>query len=619
MLFDKLETILDKVQKPARYIGGELNSVVKDRESVAVRFALCFPDLYEIGMSHLGSKILYSLKNSREDIWCERVFAPDMDMEALMREKDIPLYGLESLDAIRDFDMLGFSLQYEMSFPTVLNMLDLAGLPVSASERTSLSPVVIAGGPCACNPEPMAKFFDLFILGEGEEVNLELIDLYKTAKENGWDKHRFLCEAAKIGGVYVPSLYDVSYNSDGTVKEIIAKDFAPQVVTKRIVADFDGVYFPDKFVVPFIDIVHDRAMLEVLRGCLRGCRFCQAGFIYRPFREKKPETLDASAKSLVESSGYDEISLTSLSTSDYSALDKLLPDMLGWSEKERVNLSLPSLRADKFSPELLRQIAKVRKSGLTFAPEAGTQRLRDVINKNITEDEIFETCRTAFIGGYTSVKLYFMLGLPTETMEDVAAIADLCQRIVDMYYKLPDRPKGKAVNVSISAACFVPKPFTPFEFEPQDSLELFMEKQKYLKSLIKSNKISFRYHDSPTSMLEAVLARGDRRVADVVEAAWRKGAKLDGWNEYFSLDRWMEAFREHGIDPAFYANRGREYSEIMPWSHLDYGVTRKFLINENKKAYDAKTTASCGESCHACGAADFYAGKEPDTSCPCKF
>lgn len=618
MLFEKLEAALDKVQKPARYTGGELNSAVKDKNAVDLRFALCFPDLYEIGMSHLGSKILYSLINSRPDVWCERAYAPDTDMEALMREKGIPLYGLESLEPLRDFDIIGFSLQYEMCYPTVLNMLDLAGIPVRADARGDLSPLVIAGGPCVCNPEPMSDFIDLFVLGEGEEVTLELLDLYKLAKSEGLSKAEFLRKATSIGGIYVPGLYDVSYNPDGTVLKTVPRDGAPAVVTKRIVEDLDSVFFPEKFVVPYIDIVHDRAILEVLRGCIRGCRFCQAGFIYRPFREKTTGTLSRDAKALCESSGYDEISLTSLSTSDYTNLDKLLPELLSWSEAERVNLSLPSLRVDNFSPELLEQIARVRKSGLTFAPEAGTQRLRDVINKNVSEDEIMRACRTAFEGGYTSVKLYFMLGLPTETDEDVAGVAELCGRIVDMFYKMPNRPRGKAVSVSISAACFVPKPFTPFEFEPQDTLERFMEKQKYLKSILPSNKINFRYHDSPTSMLEAVLARGDRKLGAAIEAAWRAGAKLDGWDEHFSLVRWQKAFSDNGIEPGFYANRKRAHDEVMPWSHLDYGVSRDFLIRENKKAYEGKPTPNCAEACTGCGASGLYGERGRDGIWPCK-
>lgn len=596
------ESLLLKVKKPARYTGGELNSIVKNPTHVDVRYALCFPDLYEIGMSHLGSKILYSLKNARDDVWCERAFAPDADMEGLMRDQGIPLYGLESFDPIKDFDMLGFSLQYEMSYPTVLNMLDLAGLPVRAKDRRDLKPIVMAGGPCVCNPEPMAAFIDLFVLGEGEEVNLEVIDLYKKARDENLDKQAFLREAAKIPGVYVPNLYEVLYNDDGTVSAIKPEPGAPVKVTKRIVTDLDKMFSPDSFIVPFIEIVHDRMMLEVLRGCIRGCRFCQAGFIYRPFREKSPATLSADAEALSQSTGYDEISLTSLSTSDYSGLAELLPELLPWTEAGRINLSLPSLRADKFSPELMEQIARVRKSGLTFAPEAGTQRLRDVINKNLAEEEILEACRTAFMGGHTSVKLYFMLGLPTETMEDVAAIANLSARVVDLYYSLPDKPKGKAVNVTVSASCFVPKPFTPFEFEPQDSPEMFLEKQRYLKSCIRSKKISYKYHDGTTSMLEAVLARGDRKLADVIEAAWRAGAKLDGWDEYFAFERWQNAFAERGLDPAFYAGRRRDYGEVMPWSHLDYGVRREFLISENELARAGITTPDCRGACGACGA-----------------
>ena len=616
MLFEQLQNILEKVQKPARYIGGELNSVTKDKANIQVRFAFCFPDLYEIGMSHLGTKILYALKNSRADVWCERVFAPDRDMEALMREKNIPLYGLESLEPIRDFDMLGFTLQYEMSFPTVLNMLDLAGLPIRADQRRDLAPIVVGGGPCACNPEPMADFFDLFILGEGEEVNMELIDLYAKAKAEGWGKPQFLLAAAQIQGVYVPSLCEVAYNPDGTIQAVTAQEGAPATVRKRIVADLDKVFFPDKFVVPYIDIVHDRSMLEVLRGCLRGCRFCQAGFIYRPFREKSPEILNRDAHNLTDSSGYDEISLTSLSTSDYSGLQDLLGQMLPWTEAEKINLALPSLRVDNFSEELLEQIARVRKSGLTFAPEAGTQRLRDVINKNVTEEEIMETCRMAFAGGYTSVKLYFMLGLPTETDEDIAGIADLAQNIVNMFYAMPDKPKGKGVNVTISAACFVPKPFTPFEFEAQNTAEEFRRKQDFLKSCIRSKKVSYKYHAGDTSSLEGVLARGDRRLCAVVESAWRKGAVMDGWSEYFQASRWDEAMAEQGLSYEFYANRHRPYEEIMPWGHLDYGVTRQYLIRENKLARENKTTRNCREGCTACGAADLY-GDNPVLA-PCR-
>ena len=582
---EQLEQILLDVQKPAQYIGGELNSVMKDKSKVDCRLAFCFPDKYEVGMSHLGMKILYSLYNLRENWWCERVFAPDADMEQLMREKNIPLYGLESLDPIKDFDFVLFTLQYEMSYTAILNMLDLAGLPVRAKDRTGLSPIVAAGGPCACNPEPIADFIDLFIIGEGEEVNIEITDLYMQAKKEGWSKQQYLKEAAKIGGVYVPSLYDVSYNEDNTIKAVTPNcETASAKVKKRIIADLDKVFYPDKFVVPFINIVHDRAMLEVQRGCLRGCRFCQAGFIYRPLRDKHYDTLNKDAHGLCDTSGYEELSLTSLSTSDYKEIEPLLDDLLNWTTDEKVSLSLPSLRVDNFSKELMEKVSRLKKSGLTFAPEAGTQRLRDVINKNVTEEELMNTCRTAFEGGYTSVKLYFMMGLPTETMEDIEGIANLAQKVVDLYYSLPTRPKGRAVSVSISCACFVPKPFTPFEFEAQDSMELLREKQKHLLASVKSKKISVSYHDADVSFIEAVLAKGDRRLGDVIEAVWKKGSRLDGWYEYFDPQRWYDAMAELQIDPAFYANRRREYEEVMPWDHLDFCVSKNFLIRENKLA-----------------------------------
>ena len=600
---EKLEQMLLQVQKPAQYIGGELNSVMKDKTRVDCRLAFCFPDKYEVGMSHLGMKILYSLYNQRENWWCERVFAPDADMEALLRKEGEPLYALESLDPIKDFDFILFTLQYEMSYTGVLNMLDLAGVPVLAKERTGLWPIVAAGGPCACNPEPLADFVDLFILGEGEEVNLEITDLYMQAKREGWDKQRYLKEAAKIGGVYVPSLYDVSYNADGTIHAVTPNcPEAPAKVTKRIIADLDKVFFPEKFVVPFINIVHDRSMLELQRGCLRGCRFCQAGFIYRPLREKHYDTLNHDAHCLCDTSGYEELSLTSLSTSDYLEIEPLLDDLLAWTPQQRVSLSLPSLRVDNFSKELMEKVSRIKKSGLTFAAEAGTQRLRDVINKNVTEEEVLSTCKTAFEGGYTSVKLYFMMGLPTETMEDIEGIANLAQKVVDLYYSLPTRPKGRSVSVSISCACFVPKPFTPFQFEGQDTMELLREKQKHLLASVKSKKISVSYHDADVSFIEAILAKGDRRMGTVILSAWKKGSKLDGWYEYFDPQRWYDAMAECGLDPAFYANRHRDYDEVMPWDHLDFCVSKEFLIRENKIARQSATTPQCRERCSACGA-----------------
>ncbi len=598
----EFERLLLSVQKPGRYSGGEINSVIKDKNKVDVRFAFCFPDTYEIGMSHLGMKILYSLFNEREDIWCERVFAPWVDFEEVMRENNIPLFALESRDPIKDFDFLGFTLQYEMSYTNILNMLDLAGVPLKSEDRKDLSPLVVVGGPCVCNAEPLADFVDIFFLGEGEEIDLEVIDLYKKHKKSGSSKQEFLKEAAKIEGVYVPSLYDISYNEDGTVNGIIAKDNEPKVIKKRIIKDLDKAHYPEKFVVPFIQIVHDRAVQEIFRGCIRGCRFCQAGFIYRPVREKSYEVINKQAKCLCENTGYDEISLSSLSTSDYTDLEPLLNNMITWTEDNNVSLSLPSLRIDNFSEELLEKIKHVRKSGLTFAPEAGTQRLRDVINKNVTEEEILSTCKTAFAGGYTSVKLYFMMGLPTETDEDIIGIANLGQKIVDMYYSMPNKPKGKSVSVSISVSVFVPKPFTPFQFEPQISKAEMERRQELLKNSIKTRKIDLNYHDSSTSFLEAAFARGDRRLGAVLEAAFKKGCKFDSWNECFDLQKWEEAFNECGIDPKFYSERQRSFEEINPWDHLDYAVTKDFLIKENQVAHMEATTPNCREKCSACGA-----------------
>ena len=609
MLSVKQQNLLKQVQKPARYTGGEFNSVVKDKSKIKFRYAFCFPDNYEVGMSHLGMKILYSLVNAREDAWCERVFAPWEDMEKLMRENDVPLYALESGDSIRDFDMIGFTLQYELSYTNVLNMLDLAGLPVRSADRKDLTPLIVAGGPCACNPEPISAFVDLFMLGEGEEVTNELIDLLLLHKEKGSTKEEFLREAAQIQGVYVPSLYEVAYNGDGTIKEVIPKDNAPKTVKKRIISDLDSVFYPDKFVVPFIDIVHDRVVSEIFRGCIRGCRFCQAGFIYRPIREKSSDVVNRQSKALCESTGYDEISLCSLSTSDYTEIEQLIPKMFDWALKENINVSLPSLRVDNFSDELMEELKKVRRSGLTFAPEAGTQRLRDAINKNVTEEEVINTAKKAFAGGWTAVKLYFMMGLPTETMDDVAGIADLAQTVVDTYYRNPDKPKGMGVTVSISVASFVPKPFTPFQWEPQDTRDMLEEKQRHLLSCVKSKKIKVSYHESPTSLLEGVFARGNRKLCDVIEEAWKNGSKFDSWDEFFKFDNWMNAFEKFGIDPAFYANRTRSFDEILPWDMFDYGIRRKFLEEENLKAHRSETTPHCRIKCSACGANMLNGGK----------
>lgn len=601
-LKEKIEKHLLEVQKPSRYIGGEVGSVIKDKSKVDVRFAFCFPDTYDIGMSHIGMKILYSLKNERENYWCERCFAPSEDFEEIMRKNDIPLYALESLDPIKDFDFIGFTLQYELSYTNILNMLDLAGIPIFAKDRTpELTQIVVAGGPCVCNPEPLADFFDLFILGEGEEVNLELMDLYWEMKQQGATRIEFLRKAAQIEGIYVPQFYRFSYKEDGTIDRVEATDGAPATVKKRIIKDFDKVYYPDNFVVPFTEIVHDRVSVEVLRGCIRGCRFCQAGFIYRPFREKSTDTIYNETRCLCENTGYDEVSLASLSTSDHSEIDPMLTRLIDYTAGERINLSLPSLRVDNFSESLLEKIKKVRKSGLTFAAEGGTQRLRDVINKNVTEEEIINTCRIAFEGGYSSVKLYFMMGLPTETDEDIVGIAELAQRIVDLFYSIENRPKGRGVQVSVSCATFVPKPFTPFQFEPQDTREMIEHKQKLLLDSVKTKKIKVSYHDPNVSMLEAILAKGDRRLCGVVYAAWKKGCKFDSWEEYYRFDKWLEAFGECGIDPAFYANRRSGFDEILPWDHLDYLVSKEFLVRENKTAHESRTTPNCRLKCSGCG------------------
>ena len=608
MINKEVEKILLKVQKPGRYVGGEMNSVIKDKNKVNIRFAFCFPDVYEVGMSHLGMKILYSLFNQKEDIWCERVFAPWTDMEALMREKHIPLYALESGDPLTEFDFIGFTLQYELSFTNILNMLQLGGIPVKSCDRRELKNIVCAGGPCACNPEPIADFIDLFFIGEGEEVDLEVMELYRECRKNGDSKHDFLIKAAQIKGVYVPSLYNVEYNEDFTVKSVTPTFNAPEKVEKRLMMDMDKSYYPENFVVPMIEIIHDRAMEEIFRGCIRGCRFCQAGFLYRPVREKSVDVINRQCHMLCNNTGYDEVSLSSLSSSDYTQITELLTELNGWAKNEKVSISLPSLRVDGFSDEIISRIKTVRKSGLTFAPEAGTQRMRDVINKNVLEDELMETCSKAFNGGWNKVKLYFMIGLPTETSEDIAGIAELGQKVVNTFYKCENRPKGKGVSVTLSTSSFVPKPFTPFQWEPQDTEAVLKEKQRTIKESIKTKKITYNYHDSSTSFLEAVFARGDRRLCRVMELALERGFHFDGWGECFDLDKWLELFRECGISPEFYANRRRSFDEVLPWDHIDYGVTKEFLINECKKAYSNQTTFNCREKCSNCGAAKWKGG-----------
>ena len=596
-----IEKILQYVQKPARYCGGELNSVIKDADKVDIRYAFCFPDLYEIGMSHLGMKILYSLVNSLDYAWCERVFAPDSDMEAQMRENGVKLFALESEDDIKDFDIIGFTLMYELSYTNVLNMLDLAGIPLLASERDSLQPIICCGGPCACNPEPLADFVDLVFLGDGEESTVEVLELLRECKKSGASKQEFLLKVMNIRGVYVPSFYKDSYNPDGTLNELLPLNGAPQKIKKSVVADMNECFYPDNFVVPFINIVHDRAVEEIFRGCIRGCRFCQAGFTYRPIREKSVETINAQARQLIKSTGYDELSLCSLSTSDHSCVNEMLSSLIDWTVKDRVSLSLPSLRVDNFSDELVEKLNKVRRSGLTFAPEAGTQRLRDVINKNVTEEEVLSTCLKAFDNGWTSVKLYFMMGLPTETMEDIEGIADLAMQVVHAFYKNPNRQKGTGVQVSVSCASFIPKPFTPFQWEAEDSMESLKAKQKHLLESIPSKKVRVSYHETPTSLLEGVLARGDRRCGKALMRAHELGCRLDGWGEYFSEEKWKQAFDDTDVDPEFYAYRKREDDEILPWDHIDCCISKEFLAEEKERAYRAETTPDCRAGCNGCG------------------
>ena len=605
----QLREALSLVQKPGRYTGGEPGCVYKDKSKVDVRMAFCFPDTYEIGMSFLGEKILYALLNRHENWWCERAFMPWTDMKEQMERLQIPLYCLESKDALREFDIVGFSLEYELCYTNILAMLDLSGIPLRAADRDEHWPLVIAGGPCVCNAEPMADFFDVMQLGEGEQMLQDICAAVEQGKKQGLSKQQLLESLAQIPGVYVPSFYDVTYQPDGRIEAVRPnRPGVPERVTKAIVKDMDSFIPPEDFVVPLVGAIQDRACVEVLRGCVRGCRFCQAGQIYRPFRERSPEVISESARRLCRNTGYDELSLSSLSTSDHSRLEDILDKLNAWAEADHVSLSLPSLRVDNFSQSLVEKTTKVRKSGLTFAAEAGTQRLRDVINKNVTWEQIERGCRIAFAEGYTSVKLYFMMGLPTETMEDIQGIADTAQKVVDLFYANPDRPKGKGVQVTISVACFVPKPMTPFQFCAQDKRDILREKQKYLLSCVRSRKIRVNYHDSATSVLEGVFAKGDRRLGAVIETAYRNGAFFDTWEEYFNYDRWLEAFRTCGLDPDFYNYRTIALDEVTPWDHLDVGVSRAHLVREYQKALCAETTQPCNRQCSGCGANKLLGG-----------